>query len=441
MKNKNTFKKIIAILIFSFYLQIHSQVSIKMINMEYENIQTSECNRVDLKSQNNHNLTFNVILEKQYDSFNTNNINDLYANGDIEIILGALGTQSTKEITDIKRNMWVIDANNGVMRINIPYNIPINNNEININQNNIFAIYDTGIGGFIWDSCKYAITKPIFTLSPSSTDISCNTTSKTFTVENVNNSPGTISFKWQVGNSWFHNGSPAPNEIITSLNHITLFPRTSSLDKIKVTPILDGVSFPILTSNVNLTPIENKAITGDFTVCSSEMLSIDNLNSNETVIWASSNTNIASINTSNNQAIVYANGTNGIVTITATITNSCGQQLILTKTVTIGIPNDYLNGQIEVHPWNGPSGGLYLQNWTRMHITNISHLTYNNWEWTANYSMLRNSTTSQILIKPLSTGYMTIKARKNNKCGNGNWISKNFYVTEQSDGGHHFRKN
>lgn len=92
MKSKNTFKKIIAILIFSFYLQIHSQVSIKMINMEYENIQTSECNRVDLKSQNNHNLTFNVILEKQYDSFNTNSINDLYANGDIEIILGALGT-------------------------------------------------------------------------------------------------------------------------------------------------------------------------------------------------------------------------------------------------------------------------------------------------------------------------------------------------------------
>lgn len=406
--------------------------------MEYENIQTSECNRVDLKSQNNHNLTFNVILEKQYDSFNTNSINDLYANGDIEIILGALGTQSTKKITDIKRNMWVIDANNGVMRINIPYNIPINNNEININQNNIFAIYDTGIGSFIWDSCKYAITKPIFTISPSSTDISCNSTSKTFTVENVNNSPGTISFKWQVGNSWFHNGSAAPNEIITSLNHITLSPRTSSLDKIKVTPILDGVSFPILTSNVNLTPIENKTIIGDFTVCSSEMLSIDNLNSNETVIWASSNTNIASISTSNNQATIYANGTNGIVTISATITNTCGQQLVITKTVTIGIPTDYYDANIDVHPYPGNGGGIYLNNWTRMWMTNYP--SGNNWNWTANYSMIRNASSAQASIKPITNGYMTIKVRKTNKCGNGSWVAKNYYITPKPGGGHHFRE-
>ncbi len=65
----------------------------------------------------------------------------------------------------------------------------------------------------------------------------------------------------------------------------------------------------------------------------------------------------------------------------------------------------------------------------------------NNWNWTANYSMLRNSTSAQILIKPLATGYMTIKVRKNNKCGNGKWLSKNFYITEQSGGGHHFREN
>lgn len=437
MKSKNTFKKIITIFIFSIYLQIHSQVSIKMLNMEYENIQTSECGRVDLKSQNSHNLSFNVILEKSYDSSNTNNINDLYSNGKIQIILGALGTQITKKITDIKRNMWFIDASNGVMRINIPYNIPINNNEINISQNSIFAIYDTGIGSFIWNSCNYGITKPVFTITPSSTDISCNSTSKTFIVENINNSPGTQSFKWQVGNSWLYNGNPAPNEITTSSNNITLSPRTSLLDNIKVTPILDGVSFPILTSNVNLTPIENKTIEGDVTVCSSEILSINNLTANESVVWSSSNTNIASISTSNNQATVYANGT-GIVTITATISNSCGQQLVINKTVTIGVPTDYYDANIDVHPYPGNYGGIYLNNWTRMWMTNYpSGL---NWNWTANYSMIQNPDSPQPLIKPLSNGYMTIKVRKSNKCGYGSWVSKNFYVTPLPDGGFKIQK-
>jgi hypothetical protein len=183
------------------------------------------------------------------------------------------------------------------------------------------------------------------------------------------------------------------------------------------------------------------AIVGEEILCSSGNYSIG---TSQYVYWSIlEGSDVVSLNSvSNNTTNVNQINSNksGYVTLRGYVNSECGS-LSLTKRFFVGVPNDYLNGQIEVHPWNGPSGGLYLQNWTRMHITNISHLTYNNWEWTANYSMLRNSTTSQILIKPLSTGNMTIKARKNNKCGNGNWISKNFYVTEQSDGGHYFRKN
>jgi len=54
--------------------------------------------------------------------------------------------------------------------------------------------------------------------------------------------------------------------------------------------------------------------------------------------------------------------------------------------------------------------------------------------------MIRNRFSSQILIKPLSTGYLTIRARLRNECGHGDWISKNFYVTTLPGGGHHFER-
>lgn len=85
MKSKYTFKRILVILIFFFSVQSYSQVTVKITNMTYEGSGIAECGRVDLKSKNSHNLSFNVVLEKQYSSSNTNNINDVFANGDIKI--------------------------------------------------------------------------------------------------------------------------------------------------------------------------------------------------------------------------------------------------------------------------------------------------------------------------------------------------------------------
>ena len=79
-----------------------------------------------------------------------------------------------------------------------------------------------------------------------------------------------------------------------------------------------------------------------------------------------------------------------------------------------------------------------FNNWTRLWVVESPG---GNWNWTANYSMIRDRNSSQILIKPLATGYLTIKARLENECGCGNWLTKDYYVTQLLGGGHHFREN
>jgi hypothetical protein len=120
MKSINIFKQIITILIFFFFLKSYSQFTVKISNMKYDNSPISNCERIDLKSSNNHTLSFNVIIEKAYDSSNTNGINDNNIAGDIEIILGALGTLKTKEKTGIDSSNWIIDNTSSLMRVNIP---------------------------------------------------------------------------------------------------------------------------------------------------------------------------------------------------------------------------------------------------------------------------------------------------------------------------------
>lgn len=102
----------------------------------------------------------------------------------------------------------------------------------------------------------------------------------------------------------------------------------------------------------------------------------------------------------------------------------------------VGLPYGYEQGNIEIHPWKGPKDGIYYQDWTRIHLTNIGiYQGHNDWEWSAQYSMMQQSTYSEILIKPMTIGYITVKARRNNACGQGPWLSQIFDVTNEDNGG------
>ena len=424
---KTITKIIIAIALIFNVSTIFSQVTTTISNMATVpyNTQIADCGTIDLESYNELRLQFTVNLSKQQN---------------MVVGTGTIRTYYKKSSTDSK------------IEVGAPYSVPANfgtsfsasldktiqASNFNLTGGIFFVEYTSTISTVIYTStCSYSVIKtqtPTFNISPSSVNITCgNTSSRTFSVINVYNTAGTKSYKWQVGNSQLYNGSPAPNEFTTTSSTITLVPNTFPLNNIKVATILNGTQLPFSTSNVSLTSIENRTISGDLTVCSSETLSINNLGISEIVTWSSSNTSVASISTSNNQATVYANGS-GIVTISATISNSCGQQLVLNKTVTLGVPTDYYDANIDVHPYPGNYGGIYLNNWTRMWMTNYPGGL--SWNWTANYSMIQNPDSSQPLIKPLSNGYMTIKVRKSNKCGYGSWVSKNFNVTPLPDGGH-----
>ncbi|MBE7646712.1 hypothetical protein F7644_12055 [Tenacibaculum finnmarkense genomovar ulcerans] len=173
------------------------------------------------------------------------------------------------------------------------------------------------------------------------------------------------------------------------------------------------------------------------TLChnNSKTINLNNNQNNSTTWQVSSNVTVLSSN--NNSITVKASSSNstGNGWIKATLSNG----IILQEDFQVGVPYGYNNWNIKIHPYPGNiRGGLYLNNWTRVWVFESPS---GNWNWTANYSMIRNSNYSQILIKPLSRGYMTIKARLKNECGCGDWLAKDYYVTQLSGGGYHFRGN
>jgi hypothetical protein len=310
--------------------------------MKYDNSPISNCERIDFKSSNIHALSFNLIIEKPYDSSNTNAINDNNIAGDIEIILGARGTLKIKETTHIDISNWTIDASSSLMRVTIPYNIDINNSEINTENNNIFGIY-TSNSLHTNESCKYSLTKPKFSNNQGNIVVSCNSNSpETFTVNNVYNSPGNLSFNWEVGNGWERNGNPVSNFTTTS-NTISLVPTSYPPSNVSVTPVLDGVSYPKLITTVSLGNFNpSYQITGSSSICGATNYTIDNLPNNISILSvSSSNSNVATVSL-NNSEIIVTKVADGLATISAVLQNSCSQTASITKDIQIGIPT-YVN--------------------------------------------------------------------------------------------------
>lgn len=160
----------------------------------------------------------------------------------------------------------------------------------------------------------------------------------TFTVNNgPNSSCGT--YEWNLGsanNNWNHNGSPAQQIITTNTNSITL--TTSGCGKPgDVTVTLSGansvfgpVTIPVtMNSQLSISDVDN--------VCTTRDLTISGLGCNEQVTWESSNPAIATVSGNGGQATVTKVG-RGVVTITATVADGCGPQ-VLNKSVGVGVPD------------------------------------------------------------------------------------------------------
>lgn len=106
-------------------------------------------------------------------------------------------------------------------------------------------------------------------------------------------------------------------------------------------------------------------INGEDNICTtSNNYSIPNLLAGATVIWSVTPNGIVTVNSPNSNQTTLTSIGNGIITLTATISNACGNQIVLTKqNISVGIP------QIEMVNFTNAVGGQGF--WCSTHTNNL----------------------------------------------------------------------
>ena len=194
-------------------------VDVYLTNMYYDSTPIMDCGIINFGSNNHYYLNFTLEM---YRGHNENNqaYESYGQSGTVYIELYSNGTLVYSEPYSIDENDWFIDYNNR-NKVSIPMSFLIWSSDIDTDNNELKARYNTESIDF-YTTCSYYITKPYFSLSPYNVAIPCEDTSPvTFSVENVNNSPGSLSFQWNVGTGWSRNGSPVSGTITTTTNWIT----------------------------------------------------------------------------------------------------------------------------------------------------------------------------------------------------------------------------
>lgn len=164
--------------------------------------------------------------------------------------------------------------------------------------------------------------------------------------------------------------------------------------------------------------INNAAVAGPNHICPSATFSVSNLPAGFTVAWSSSNTSAVTI-TSGGVA-TRVGSYNGSVTITATINGGC-TNIVLTKTLTVGIPNlvKTINGTV-AGTTPVTAGNMYNLNATS-NSTVSTTFNYNNYYGTGNMTIdlySPNSPATQMYVYSTSTsGSRHVRVTVTNTCG------------------------
>lgn len=184
-----------------------------------------------------------------------------------------------------------------------------------------------------------------FSISSSTSSLACGaTTPVTFTVNNVNNTPGITSYTWNIGatpNGWIYNGSPAPASIpitSTSLSPLVLTPDCGkALSSVSATVTANAVNYN--TSNSSTVSISQPtySITGASSLCSGNTnYTLNGLVCNSSIAWTPPSASLGSLSTltASPTTLTYG-GTSGNFTLTANVT-SCGVTTPVTLPVHVG---------------------------------------------------------------------------------------------------------
>ncbi|WP_336687917.1 hypothetical protein [Chryseobacterium bernardetii] len=185
--------------------------------------------------------------------------------------------------------------------------------------------------------------KPTFSLSPQKTYIDCSSPSPVTFSCTSNTNEGSFSYNWNIGAGWNLNGVPTLGNIVAG-STLTLTPTTPGVlpGQVKVTPVWEGVSQGTLSASTAFSGINPSiAITGSTNVCSfpSNVTYTINSPTITNTTWGSSDPSIAEIISSSATSTNLSIKKQGLFTLTATVSNSCGQTKTLSKKIYVGTPS------------------------------------------------------------------------------------------------------
>lgn len=195
-------------------------------------------------------------------------------------------------------------------------------------------------------TCTYLITKnpsPTFEIRPVSQVIYCDPLygGYRFYVSNSYNSPGSLSYTWDVGWGWSRNGVPVNGRFSTTEAYIDLRPTDFKFlpSDVQVTPVLNNVNQATKVCSISRNSFGGDffKISGNSSVCIqsvSEVYDVVNLFNGCTISWDSSNISVAKVTTSGTQAIVVP-VSKGVFNLVGVITNECGQNTTITKSISV----------------------------------------------------------------------------------------------------------
>ena len=405
-----------------------AQVTVSTENMTYSNGDSiSNCGTIDLGTNQDTSISFWINLSK--------NSNQVVGDGDLYVYTKYnVNDASENQVywKTIPSSYWT-NSDTQYSEYTTPV-ITLQSQMFNTSGGVLFVRYVSS-SNVKYNSCNYSIIKdetPTFTISPSSTNVTCDSASpKTFTVTNVYNSPGTLTYNWQVGNGWEYEGNTVSN-FTTSTNSVALVPTSFPPSNVKVTPVLDGKSYSQLTSTVSLKDYNpSYSISGNSSICLSstpEVYSIANLPSDVTVTWSSSNTAIATVNSTTGSSTTVNLLSNGTFNLNARVTNSCGQYLdIPPKRISVGNPE--ITRLMHISTFGCTMGEINVA------VSGNAQLF--EWQVSGGEIVIPNSGTTYIgggtiFVDPSDTNFgFTVKVRAINSCGHSSWYSE--YIPTSCD--------
>lgn len=178
---------------------------------------------------------------------------------------------------------------------------------------------------------------------------------------------------------------------------------------------LDPSNTGAVTTTTTNIALLTPAITGDDIVCTtSNLYTITNLPLGATVQWQATPAGVVTINTPTSPQTTLTKNSNGIITLTATISNACGGQITVQKNnIRVGgfSSSDY--------PISGPSSAC--NNQTVYFSTNdLPGATNYQWTWSSSWTYVSGQGTRYLALRTGgTTGSFAVTVRVANACDAG----------------------